>query len=275
MKLNELISNCIDCLRIAHEEIEKLGKEGRFPVKHARSTDVSTKADVAVSKTVLKYLTDKKVPAVILTEETGRTESGKGQNYTIVVDEIDGTRNYQQDAGRKILPYCTLIAVFEGTEPKYSDAAFAAVMEHNSGTVWHAVKAGGFYVNGTIVRPDKKNTELEKTRTGLIIDHYMGTPSIMSGLYGNAWIKDFGSSALHYAMVADGTFDAFVSDGQKQRELAAAYLFTTETGKWISDYELNLINERKYECEKRMGVIIADTQELARKIKNKLTISPQ
>ena len=271
MKKEELIRNCMNCLQVAHSEIERLGEEGRQAVKDARSADISTKADIAVSKAIVKRLKDLRVPAVLLTEELGETKSGKSQEYTIVVDDIDGTKNYQQDRGRKMLPYCTLIAAFEGTEPEYRDALFAAVMEHNSSTVWHAVKGKGFYVNGLRKRPDsRRTTGLEKTKTAIIIDHYMGTPSRMSGLYATSWVKDFGSSALHYALVADGTFDGFVSDGQKQRELAAAYLFAAEADKWISDHHLKPIDGRKYECEGRMGVIIADTPELARAINAKL-----
>ena len=271
MKLRELIRNCMSCLQIANSEIKRLGEAGRHVVKDARSDDISTRADITVSKAIVKYLGDKQVPAVVLTEELGQMKSGEKQEYTVVIDDIDGTKNYQQDRGRKMLPYCTLIAAFEGTQPKYRDALFAAVMEHNSGTVWHAVRGEGFYVNGLRQHPDEnRTTGLEKTKTALIIDHYMGTPSIMSGLYGTAWVKDFGSSALHYALVADGTFDGFVSDGQKQRELAAAYLFAAEADKWISDCRLRPIDGREYECEGRMGVIIADTQELARAINAKL-----
>ena len=271
MKIRELIRNCMNCLKIAHKEIERLGEQGRRTTKHARSSDISTKADVAVSKVIVKYLKERNVPAILLTEELGQTNSGEKQDYTVVVDDIDGTKNYQQDRGRKILPYCTLIAAFEGTQPKYSDILFAAVMEHNSCTVWHAVRGEGFYVNGIKQHTgNHRTTKLKKTQTGIIIDHYMSTPSKMSGLYDTAWVKDFGSSALHYALVADGTFQGFVSDGQKQRELSAAYLFTVEAGKWISDFHLKPVHERKYECEAKMGVIIAETPELAREIKRKL-----
>ena len=271
MKIHELMKNCMNCLQIAHKEIEKLGEEGRQVVKHARSSDISTRADIAVSRAIVKHLKDQNVPAILLTEELEQTKSGEKQDYTVVVDDIDGTKNYQQDRGRKILPYCTLIAAFEGTEPKYQDTLFAAVIEHNSGTIWHAVRGEGFYVNG--IRQgagSQRTTRLEKTRTALIIDHYMGTPSRMSGLYGTSWVKDFGSSALHYALVADGTFQGFVSDGQKQRERSAAYLFATEADKWISDFNLKPVEGKKYECEGKMGVIIAETPELAHAISRNL-----
>jgi len=269
MKREEVIKHCMKCLEIAHEELERLGEQGTEVEEHARSPDISTKGDVAVSKAMVEYLQSNNVPAVILTEELGETISGEEQKYTIAIDDIDGTKNYEQDQGRGILPYCTLIVAFEGTQPKYKDAVFAATIEHTSGTVWSAEQGKGLLMNGKKVQPGDTRS-LSKTQTVVVLDHYMADVERFTELHKRAWVKDFGTAALHFAFAADGTLKAYVSDNQKQHELGMGYLFAKESGIWISHLDLSPIDDMPYEFEAKTDVLVAETKELAEEIRGRV-----
>ncbi|MFH0978870.1 MAG: inositol monophosphatase family protein [Candidatus Woesearchaeota archaeon] len=264
----QLTQLCKNGLQKAHSVLEALSDQGINEVHDAHVTDISTKGDMAVSKTLARFLEEQRIPAVLYSEESGRIELTKNPKYTITFDDIDGTDNYHR--GRGMLPYCTVVTIFDSLEPKFEDALVGGIIEHNSKNLWHAVRDGGCYLNGLrVTTSGRKNLD---RRTLVIIDHYAGAGEIskLLKIYPDSWVKDFGSAALHLAGVSSGLFDAYLSPSQKAHELGAGYLLIKEAGGFLTDLNANPLDRVKYDFDAMYSIIAASTPELGKVLLSKL-----
>lgn len=255
---------CKEALMLAHSVIDNMGKKGIAEIHDSHVVDISTEADMAVSHTLKDFFIQKKIPAVLFDEESGRLELMSNPKYTIVFDDIDGTKNYHQ--GNELLPYCTLVCIFDSVEPKFEDALAAGIIEHNSGKVWLAVRGKGCYVNGVKVMASGKK-ELDE-KTFMIIDLKTGAADIdkFLDIYPKCWVRDYGAAALHLAGVSNGVFDAYLTSVQKAHELGAGYLLIKEAGGHISDWNLKPLDKVEYDFNAKYKIIAAATKELGSKI---------
>ncbi len=264
----ELTQICKDALDIAHRTIQGLGDRGTAEVRviNKRGYDISVKGDIRVSKEVTKFLRQKKFPAVLYTEEFGRIELVKNPLYTITFDDIDGTNNYHRSYhhGKSVLPYCSIITIFDSIKPRFENALVTAVMEHNTSWLWTAAKNHGTYFNGNKVITSRKTSFGKKRKTLVVIDHYMGAKDVprFSKIYKRAWVKDFGTSALHLAMVSNGMLDAYISPDQKAHELGGGLLLITESGGSVTDFQGKPLDKIVYDFNKKYPIIAASTPKL-------------
>jgi len=262
MDTSEIWEMCREALLVAQKTLKSLGEVGISELEE-HVTDISTEGDISVSRSLIEFFRDK-IPAILYSEESGRIKLSDKPLYTITFDDIDGTYNYHR--GRGVLPYCTVITVFDSTEPRFRDALVAAVLEHNSSKIWHAIRGEGTYLNGSRVRTSGMK-ELNR-RTLIAVDHYSNPDYIQNLLpiYTRAWVKDFGSSALHLAGVSSGLLDGFLNPSHKAHELGAGYLLVKEAGGHISDLEGKPIDDVIYDFDRRYPVVAASTEELGERI---------
>jgi myo-inositol-1(or 4)-monophosphatase len=240
--------------------LAKLGRGARQEVVDERTVDISTRGDRAVSAMLVEYFGRTGIPSILLSEESGEVVLSPEPQYTFVFDDIDGTDNYYRGEG--ILPYCTVIAVLEGTRPVFSHTIAAGIIEHRSGTIWLAQRGGGTTVNGEPAAPSKR--KLIDRRTVIAVDHYSaGNAPALAGLHGAAWVKDFGSAALHLAGVSSGLFDGYISLRQKGHELAAGFLLVTEAGGSITDLSGKSFADRLYDFSGMYEAMACGNQVLA------------
>lgn len=168
--------------------------------------------------------------------------------------------------GKVLLPHCTVVCIFDSTEPKFEDALVAGIVEHQSGNLWHAVRGEGAYFNGK--RIEKK--EMAANRTTLVaIDQLANADYIQRFrlIYENFWVRDFGSSAFHLASVSIGALGAFLSERNKAHELGAGYLLAKEGGRWISDLEGKSMDKVSYDFNSRYPVVMAYNEAIADKLR--------
>jgi len=161
-----------------------------------------------------------------------------------------------------MLPHCTLVCLFDSPEPRFRDALVAGVIEHVSGRVWHAVRGGGCYVDGRPVHGSGRAC-LDR-RTVTVVDHYSSCDDIarLGSIYPRAWVKDYGSSALHLAGVSSGMFDAYLGSAQKGHELGAGYRLICEAGGVVTDWEGAPLHDLPYDFDGRRPIVAAATPEL-------------
>ena len=88
--------------------------------------------------------------------------------------------------------------------------------------------------------------------------HYCHTQKVNTKIN----IHDYGSAALHYAMLASAHIDAMMSASQKAHELAAGYLMAKESGAILTDLDGNPLDNTGYDFNKKYPVIGACTKEL-------------
>lgn len=257
--MKRLIQVCKDALHKSHEVINTLGDGGIIEVHDEYVTDISTKGDRVISNALIKFFRERKIPAVLYSEESGKIKLTENPKYTIVFDDIDGTDNYHR--GRSILPFCTIITIFDSIKPNFEDSLVTGIIEHNSGRLWHAVRGQGCYLNGIKVTNSGKKT-LDK-RTLITVNHY-GERYIFEfiKIFQKAWIKDFGSAGIHLAGISSGIFDAFISTSQKGHELGAGYLLIKESKGFLSDVKGCTFDKKIYDFNANYQIIAASTKEL-------------
>lgn len=268
MDTHQLTRICQESLRAARTALSALGDSGVSEIQAAHVTDISTQGDMAVSATLIRFFAAQQLPAILYSEESGRTEINGDPRYTIAFDDIDGTDNYHR--GRGLLPHCTIVTLFDSPAPTFADALVAGVIEHNTGRLWHAVRNSGCFLDDNPVKTSgRKNLD---RRTAVIVDHYSSSDQIarFQKIYPDAWVKDYGTSALHLAGVASGLFDAYLASAQKAHELGAGYLLIKEAGGSITDWNGDSFDRSSYDFDARYPTIAAATRELGEKLLAKL-----
>lgn len=269
--MKRLIQICKNALYKSHQVLESLSDKGTSEIHDEHVTDISTKGDVAVSQALIRFFEDQKIPAILYSEEAGRIELMENPKYTITFDDIDGTDNYYR--GRGILPYCTVVSIFDSPEPSFDDVLVAGIIEHNSNRLWYAVKGKGCYLNN--VRCNTSERKRLDRRTLVIIDHYNVDDDISRFLkiYQHSWVKCFGSAAFHLAGVSSGLFDAYLSPLQKGHELGAGYLLIKEAGGFLRDLNDNPLDKMKYDFNSKYSIIGASTEALGKILLSELHTS--
>jgi myo-inositol-1(or 4)-monophosphatase len=264
----QLKTVCTAALNNAHSVLAVLSEQGRSEVHDEHVVDISTKGDMAVSETLIKFFKEQKIPAILYSEESGRIELVEKPIYTITFDDIDGTDNYFR--GRGILPYCTVVTIFDSPKPNFENALVAGIIEHNSNRLWLAVRDNGCYLNGSRVT-NAGRTTLDR-RTLVIIDHYACCKDIskLLNVYPESWVKDFGCAGLHLAGVSSGLFDAYLSTSAKAHELGAGYLLIKEANGFLTDWTGNNLGGVQYDFNARYAIVAASTQELGKILLSKL-----
>ncbi len=204
-------------------------------VRDERTTDISTLADRRLSSFLIDGVNERWPGSTILTEESGRLD-GDGR-ITVAIDDLDGTDNFHRF--RQLLPWCTVVTVFRGNKPSYRDALAAGIIEHHSGYMWLAEADECDGAAGTETGPDGREIPLRASlkkvldrRSLVLVDHYTARKDVagLSGIHESAWVKDFGSSALHLSLVASGRAEACVNLRHKAHELGAGYLLCKAAG---------------------------------------------
>jgi len=265
-KLNEII---IDVLSLSHRVLLSLGTRGIKRLrKNNQNHDITTNADIAISKALIEYFQSIHIPAILCSEESGKFFFSESPRYLIAIDELDGTGNYHKGKGN--LPYCTVITIFDSTTPTFSNVNAAGIIEHQSENIWFAKREKGCFFNNKQVFVS--DTSVLKRDTLIIIDHYASSREIdiLKNLYTVSWVKDFGSAALHLAGISSGMFDAYISSRQKAHELGAGFLMIIEAGGCITNFSGISISGLPYSFDKTYDIIASAKPRMIESIVLKL-----
>jgi myo-inositol-1(or 4)-monophosphatase len=256
---------CKEALQLAHKVIQDMGGRGYSEVHEAHVVDISTEADMAVSHALKDFFVQKKIPAILWDEESGKTELMPNPQFTIVFDDIDGTKNYHH--GKGVLPYCSIVCIFDASEPKFADALAAGILEHVTGTIWIAERGKGCYVNGK--KASISGKKILDSTTFIAIDPHTsrGENAKFLDIYDHYWLRDYGCAGLHLAGLSSGIFDAYICGHNKGHELGAGYLLVKEAGGVITDWKGNSLDIVKYDFNSRYQLIAAASPELCNKLR--------
>lgn len=252
-------------LRTAFEVNKRLGIEGELEVPTKK--DIVLEADVAISKAIQELVRENGTPSTLWTEEFGRTDFGNKREVTIAFDDIDGTYNKKDGAG--ILPYCSIVTIFDVPEPKYRDAVYAGIIVHNTNDLFEAIRDEGVFKNGLQLRSTSPQSLTKNSR--IYVNHHetsRATPRLMSrigGLEARTISRDVLSSGIAFAMVAQHGV-AYVGGRNKAHELGAGYLFMKETGGTILDFNGEDIEPHPYIFDESKSMIAAVSLGIAQEI---------
>jgi myo-inositol-1(or 4)-monophosphatase len=266
----QLLTLTKEALALTHSTLSELGKNAKDEREGKFVGDIVTSGDVAISEKLIQFFKEKGVPAIIWSEESEIIKLTEDPQFIISFDDIDGTDNFFR--GENALPYCTILSIFDNTQPTFNDALVAGILVHNTNDIWHAVRGEGTYLNDKSVFTSKKTTLGREERALLVVDHH-GSGGVISPLfkhYIDFWVKDFGCTGMHLAGISSGMFDVFVNASIKSYEVGAGYLLITEAGGLITDFEGNELKNKQYEFNKTYQFIAAGNKELLKEILEKL-----
>ncbi len=263
--ITQILKNALEA---SHKvALEQTPDAGTY-LEQGYSGDISTQADLNIEKATIESLKSSGISAQIISEEKGNlTINTTPSKYLITIDPLDGSSNFSH--GKGLMPYATTIAIFNTTEnPLFKNIICAGTIEHTQNNLWLAELGKGATLNNTPCRPSTQTTINPKGKyiTDFFFEANWTTfnPLIKGKTKIN--INDYGSAALHYAMLASAHIDAMMSASQKAHELAAGYLMAKESGAILTDLKGNPLNNTGYDFNKKYPVVGAATSELHKRI---------
>lgn len=284
----------LTCLQKAYTAVHELGEKG----KKVSSTkvDISTVSDEEAGKAAVAHL--KTIPeiGIVYTEEQGRVVLNEDGQYSVILDDIDGTKNYAESDN--LLPHGTIIGIFTGRDPTFNDCTAAGYLNFPTRTIYFAENGKGmtvldWNVDGSLTETQKGKTSGRKNLAGsgdllrMMLDIYMIgdlTPAVMERYGKVAWFGDARSTAAHIALIALGACDVYLSPNNafnvKKRkmceEIGPGYLLLKEAGGAMVDMDGNDLGPQKTGLGERreFDVIAAATPELARAFAKDLQAIP-
>ncbi|KJJ85170.1 Inositol monophosphatase [Candidatus Omnitrophus magneticus] len=233
--------------------IEKLGHITEIIRKRGHN-DLVTDVDKSCENIVIKHIKNNFPNHSILAEESGKS-TGK-ENFTWVIDPIDGTTNYAHG-----FPFfCTSIGIlYDGNQ------VAGVVYDPNRKELFSAIKGNGAFLNSKKINvssiSDIKNSLLA---TGFAYDATKakkGLDDFAVLLTSAQAVRRAGAAAIDLCYVACGRFDGFWEIGLAPWDTAAASLILEEAGGKIT-----ILNGKKFD--------IFDKEILATngKIHNQMTV---
>lgn len=205
----------------------------RLNVQHkSGSANFVTEFDVKVQRFLQEHFSALLPGCCFLAEEEGESENPLSDDYTFIIDPIDGTTNFM--LGRRAS--CISVALLKDKQTVY-----AAVYDPYADRYYSAMPEKGAFCNGQPIHvsnrepkmslaligtaPYYKDT-LARTVTDLIYDLLMN--------FGD--IRRVGSAALDICSVACGEAEAYLEPILSPWDYAAGALILTEAGGIITDF---------------------------------------
>ncbi len=297
-----------EALDEAYDQFQRFAEDGSHQRFQDTSSDFASEADKALTETFREYFEGLDEDYHILSEE----QFGEGMtvdpeaDYTVIIDEFDGTFNMMNGLGEDSFGPC--IAICEQPEseekgPKFEQVLASGFLDVPSGNKYLAKKGEGatiIYGDNVVVPKEKRNKTEEIHTSGresidgdspptVIVDNYMLSelPNEDIGqLHSIGPSGDYRTWAGHMAKIARGGitpsgYDVGVTgnfckyDDKKlstAEELAFGYLLVKEAGGTVADWKGNDIGDELIGLheEKPFNVIVAATPELAKDFAGKL-----
>lgn len=245
----------------AYTEQRKTSKEAVESDK-----DIVTKCDLAIGAMIKDEIAKCEFPIKLVTEEYSNAITNcENPEYTVYVDELDGTDNAFR--GINMLPTATLIQVAHTVSEnlKFGDFIMVGAVEHSSRTVYFAEKGKGVekytiddVADYMMLTPCSLQPRHPK-QSVVITDVYsmMKEIDVLAAIASRYQTKDFGASAATYLWVAEGIFEAYASSHKKGHELPLLYLLCKEVGIKMTDFAGRTYDDVGYDFNSTRYQVVA------------------
>lgn len=224
--------------------------------------DVTRRIDKVAEDVIVNFIKSKGASCMLISEEAGVVEIGSKPRVYLIVDSIDGTTN----ALRGLPFFCTSMAVSEGRRLKETNTA--VVISHHDGSIFHAERGGGAYLDGRRIMTSRA-TSIEESVIGVDIN-LASRESVMRlvPLFGRVrHIRHIGANALEICYVASGAMDGFVDIRGRLRvtDLAGAQLILKEAGGLVVTLEGEELDAQLGPLE-RVAFVAASNSSICKEI---------
>ncbi len=218
--------NAGDLIRRSSENI------GQLTISKKSKNDFVTEVDRMAEQEIISVIKYAYPDHGIVAEESGET---KGNNYTWIIDPLDGTTNYLHGYPQ----YAVSIALKNKRKTEVG-----VVYDPLRDELFTAEKGGGAMLNNRRIRVSKQ-TDLSTALLGTgfpfkypqHLDTYLHMFKTLTPM--TAGIRRAGSAALDLAYLSAGRLDGFWEIGLKEWDMAAGILLVQEAGGVVTDFSFN------------------------------------
>lgn len=275
MDREELIKDIFDNLSQKYEELI----EEQSSIDNLREKDFLTEIDGEFRNLITQYFREREEKFRLQSEDhPDFNDNPDTPDYTVIMDEMDGTHHLIEQEG----PFGPVIGLAEGHDPKFKDVLASGFLDLKNQKLYYAIKGKGAFLQHK-GRTERINTS-GKTEFGLGLDTKVllqqgflaEVPEIAEEAW-KRWCNDYGSQGKHFALIASGRRDVYITGGHSKieakpantaEELAGMYLLVKEAGGEIVDWSGQNVAEQKIEMnkEKNHDIVAASSKELAQKV---------
>ena len=237
LQKNELKKLCRSVVQLSRETgvwIKKeMQKVSRKDVETKGLHDFVTYVDKGAEKRLTKKLEQLLPEAGFLVEEN--TISRRGNEYTWIVDPLDGTTNFIHG----IPCFSISIALVKMDKP-----VLGVVYEINSNEAFYSWEGGKAYMNNRIIKSSKaENLNDSLFATGFPYYDYSRMDNYFilfeHCLKNTRGVRRLGSAAVDLAYVACGRFDGFFEYSLNPWDVAAGAFLVKQAGGKVADFSGN------------------------------------
>ncbi len=237
--LNLMIKACEKASKIL---IRDFGEIEKLQVSKKGPSDFVTNSDLKTEKIIIEELNKGRPDYSIISEENG-IKKNKDNNYTWIIDPIDGTINFLHG-----IPHFAISIALRCENEIISGLIFDPIKDE----MFYAEKNNGAYLNNKRIRVSKKNN---------INECLFATSGSIDKELKLSYRKS-GSAALDLAYIACGRYDGYFQKNLQLWDIAAGLVIVKEAGGILN--KLNLNNNKDHK-------IIASSPDINDKLLEKIS----
>lgn len=239
-----------------YSEIKKIKKDDAVKIMGTGvGGDKTTFIDDKIEKIALEILKKTGKEFIFISEECGRKIVGKNPEVVMIIDPIDGSKNFMHE----IPFYCLSIAAAGSHTLDSVEAAY--IKNLATGDVYTAVKNRGAYKNNEKIEVKKGNNEIVFT------EFTRSSASRLVKINEDFHTRQPGCVCLSTCLVAEGLVDACAIVGfTRSLDVAAPYLIAKEAGGIITNKKNETVGEMKIGFGQNLDLIISSNKEIHSKI---------
>lgn len=262
MEAGKLLSVLREAARRAGEAallVREQGLGGEV-VGIGKGGDATLRGDLAAEKAAVEYILEELKDVTIVSEEMGVKTAGRSE-LTVVVDPIDGSRNYKR--GSPIFTVSIAAAAGSSLDSVVAGVIYAPAL----GLEVYAVRGEGAYANGRRIFV-KAAERGELVLVGASPKASFLPYAFMLELSKRGFVvRSLGAASYELASVALGAADGYVDAWGTMRvvDIAAAYLIVREAGGWVR-VRGSLCEQPCLSLQERLNIVAAASSRLGEEL---------
>ena len=203
-ELKSFLQNLV--LKVGNLTVMQYGKCEQITMKNDNPHNIASEVDIKANAIFTRELQNKFPTIGILTEEEAKNPINPNAEFQIIIDPLDGSNNFYSGAGF----YAIMASVMIDRIPHYS-LIYNPILKK----IYAAETGKGATMNGVHITVSKQfDLKSSKMLTNDSLKHFrVWAMCYLHKLDQNIWMQAIGSCGISATLVADGSKDLFLSNG--------------------------------------------------------------